>query len=192
MKINLENWNLDTTPTVFICIFLPLSLYFSYWLFISGLIGAIRMIKSKKWKPTVGKIINSEIRFMKFGGDSENSVSFKFILKKTYSYNVEGKSYESNQTLASDSLYQKQFKPMSKFPKRYGDYETDPDYLEAEKNIKLLIGKPITVYFNPNKPKIACLEKRFEKEIFLPIFMGFIFSGGLTYLTYYLLKVIIE
>lgn len=192
MKINLENWNLDITPTVFICVFLPLFLYFAYWLFITGIIGAIRMLNSKNWKPVIGRVTDSEIRFMKFGGDSESPVSFKFVLKKTYSYIIDGKEYESNQTLASDSLYQKEFKPMSKFPKQYGDYKIDPDYLTAEESIKRLIGKPITVYFNPKKPKIACLENRFEKEIFLPIIMGLLFGGGLTYLTYYLLNIIIE
>ncbi len=192
MKINLENWNLDTIPTIFICVLLPLFLYFAYWLFITGIIGAIRMLKSKKWKPVVGKIIDSEIRFMKFGGDSESPVSFKFVLKKTYLYKVNGKEYKSNQTLASDSLYQKEFKSMSKFPKEYGDYKTDRNYLDAQESIKRLIGKPITVYFNPKNPKIACLENRFEKEIFLPIIMGLLFGSGLTYFAYYLLKIIIE
>lgn len=129
---------------------------------------------------------------MKFGGDSESPVSFKFVPRKTYLYTVKGKTYESNQTFASDSLYQKEFKPMSKFPKRYGNYKTDIDYLNAEKSVKSLIGKPVMVYYNPKKPKVACLENGFEKEIFLPIIMGLLFSGGLTYLTYYLLKIIIE
>ncbi|TVZ07910.1 uncharacterized protein DUF3592 [Cellulophaga sp. RHA_52] len=176
---------------IYLCVFTTF-LYFSYWLFITGIIGTIRMLNSKKWKPIIGKIIDSEIRFKKFGGDSETPVSFKFVIKKTYSYTINGKEYESNQTLASDSLYQKEFKPMSKFPKQYGDYQTNPNYLKVEENIKRLIGKPITVYFNPKKPKIACLENRFGKEIFLPIIMGLLSGGGLTYLAYYLLKIIIE
>jgi len=192
MKINLENWHIDTTATVFICLVLPPFLYFAYWLFITGALGAIRMLQSKNWKPVTGRIIDSEIRFMKFGGDSESPVRFEFVLKKTYLYVINGKEYKSNQTLASDSLYQKQFKPMSKFPKRYGDYNIDPDYVKAEEGIKRSIGKPITVYLNPKNPKIACLENRFEKEIFLPIIMGLLFGSGLTYLTYYLLKIIIE
>ncbi|MEN8188119.1 MAG: DUF3592 domain-containing protein [Bacteroidota bacterium] len=192
MKINLENWNLDTPATLFICIFLPLFLYFTYWLFLTGIIGAIRMLQSKNWNHTIGKILDSEIRFMKFGSETDGDVSFKFVLKKTYSYSVNGKNYESNKTLASDYLYEKEFKPITKFPKRYGDYKTNLNYLKEEKEIKKIIGRPVTVYYNPNKPKIACLENRFEKEIFLPIIMGLLFGGGLSYLTYYLLKPIFE
>lgn len=188
MKIDFENWNFDVIPTIFICICLPLFLYFAYWLFITGIVGAIRMLSSRNWKPTIGKVIDSEIRFIKFGGGSEDPVSFEFVLKKTYTYSVNGKKYESNQTLASDSLYQKEFKPMSKFPKKYGDYRKYPNFLDAEKNIKVWIGRPITVYFNPGNPRVACLENRFEKEILLPIFMGLIFGIGLTYFAYYILK----
>ncbi|EWH10946.1 hypothetical protein KLA_16095 [Cellulophaga geojensis KL-A] len=192
MNINLNNWNLDTVPTIFFCIVLPLSLYFAYWLFISGVIGAIRILKSKHWTPIIGKITDSEIRFMKFGGGADDPVSFNFVLKRTYSYVVNGENHISNQAIASDSLYEKQFKPMSKFPKKYGDYKTDPNYLETEKNIKNMIGRPITVYYNPNKPEIACLENKFQKEIFLPIIMGLLFGGGLTFLAYYIVKPIIE
>mgnify|MGYP006137772597 CR=1 FL=1 len=192
MNIKLHNWNFDTIPTILICIFLPLFLYFAYWLLITGIIGAIRMLKSKGWKKNNGTIVDSEIRFKKFGGDSESPVSFKFVLKKTYSYFVNGQKYESDQTLASDSLYQKEFKPMSKFPKRYDNHKSKFNYLETAKNVKNLVGKPVIVYFNPNNPKKACLENRFEKGIFLPIIMGLLFSGGITYLTYYLLKPIFE
>ncbi len=192
MEINLDNWNFGILATILIFVFLTLFLYLTYWLFITGVIGAIRMLKSKHWKKTIGKIIDSEIKFKKFGGDAETSVSFKFVLLKTYTYVVDGKEYKSNQTLASDSLYQKDFKPINKFPKKYGDYKTNSNYLEAERNIKTSIGKSVTVYFNPRKPKMACLENRFEKGIFMPIIMGFLFGGGFTYLVYYLIKPLFE
>lgn len=192
MKINLENWNFDTTATIFICIFIPLFLYFTYWLFITGIIGATKMLQSKSWNNTIGKILDSEIRFMKFGSETNGDVSFKFVLKKSYSYSVNGKEYKSNNTLASDYLYEKEFKPMSKFPKRYGDYTTNANYIEKIEEIKKMIGRSVTVYFNSNNPKNACLENRFEKEVFLPIFFGLLFGGGLTYLTYYIIKPIFE
>ncbi len=115
LKVNFNNWNLDLFPTIIILILIPLALYFSYWLFFTGVIGAKRMLNSKKWAHTIGKIIKTEILFKKFGG-GDSSVSFKFVLLKTYSYTVKNKEYESNQTFASDSLYQKEFKSIDKFP----------------------------------------------------------------------------
>jgi hypothetical protein len=188
MTINFDNWNFGIFPTILIILFLTLAIYFTYWLFITGVIGSIRMWRSKNWKKTIGKIISLEIQFKKFGGDDETPTSFKFVSLKTYTYVVNGKEYESNQTLASDSLYQKEFKPINQFPKKYGDYKTNPNYLEVVSGIKKSIGNPVTVYYNPNKPKTACLENRFEKGIFLPIIMGFLFGGAFTYLVYYLIS----
>ena len=127
--MNLNNWNLDIVPTIFISIFFPLFLYISYWFWISGIIGLYRMIKSAKWKLTIGKIIDAEVKFMDFS--SEGSVTFKFIIEKKYVYNIDEVEYISNQTLSSDSLYAKDFKPINKFPKKYGEYSSNLNYINA-------------------------------------------------------------
>lgn len=171
---------------IFLIVFLPIALGFAYWLFVTGVIGAIRMLQSKHWAHTIGKIIAAEVKFKQFGSGAD--LDFKFVLIKTYTYNVNGTSYKSNKTLASDYLYQKDFKPMSKFPKKHDFFRKTEGYRNAEKGINYHIGRSVAVYYNPKKPKVACLDNRFNKEIFLPIGMGLFFGGGLTYLAYYLLK----
>lgn len=142
------------------------------------------MLQSKKWQPVIGKIMAAEIRFNTYSNDSSISTNFRFVLKKTYTYNFNRKVFTSGQTLASDYLYDKEFKNMEKFSKRYGDYKKFPEYMALEKMSATLIGQSLTVYVNPNNPASACLENRFEKEIFLPIFMGLILSSGATYFLY--------
>ena len=192
LEINFENWDLDLIPTIIICIILPMLLYFSYWLFITGIIGAIRMIQSKNWKSVKGKIIDSEIKFKVFRGGREEPHTFRFVLIKTYLYLVDGKEYKSNQTFASDSLFQNEYRSLLEFPKKYKDYANNSEFLKKENEIKHLIGRPVTVYYNPKNPQKACLEKGIQSYIFLPIIMGLISGTGLTYLTYYLLRRIIE
>lgn len=187
MTVNLDNWDLSAVPTIFICIFFPLFIYATYWFFVTGIIGAVRMLKSNYWSPVIGKTTNAEIRFSQIGSSSDD-ISFKFVIKKTYRYTLHGQNYESSQTHASDSLYSKEFKPMSKFSKKYAGYKTNPNYLEAESRLKHLIGTPVTVYYDPKKPHIACLVNGFDPAILLPIIMGLVFGTGITYLTYCLIK----
>lgn len=191
ININFENWGLDTIPTLFICIFLPLMVYFSYWLFFTGIIGLHRMHKSKKWKHCIGKITDAEIRYKKFSNGSDVDIDFKFVLVKTYEYIVDDVKFQSSQTYASDSLYEKEFKPMSKFPKRYKEYYNSLGYQKAKSDVEKMIGKKTTVYYNPKNPKKACLINKIHKEIFLPIIMGLLFGSGLTVLVFYFLNIII-
>ncbi|MBQ4915337.1 DUF3592 domain-containing protein [Maribacter sp. MMG018] len=182
--MNFDHWNYSIIATLFIIVFTPLALYFGYWLLITGMVGALKMLQSKKWKPVIGKIVASQIRFNTYSNDSSIGTNFRFVLKKTYTYNFKGKTFTSDQTLASDYLYDKEFKNIEKFPKKYGDYKNYPEYISLEKQSTTVIGKPVTVYVNPKHPASACLENRFEKEIFLPIFMGAILSFGATYFLY--------
>ncbi|SHJ98435.1 DUF3592 domain-containing protein [Pseudozobellia thermophila] len=179
--MNFDHWNYSITATLFILVLTPLALYFGYWLLITGTIGALKMLQSKKWQPVIGKIIAAEIRFNTYSNDSSISTNFRFVLKKTYTYRFKGRVFTSDQTLASDYLYDKEFKTLERFPKKYGDYKEFPEYMALEKMSASVIGRPVTVYVNPNHPASACLENRFEKEIFLPIFMGAILSFWATY-----------
>lgn len=188
--MNFNNWALDTLPTIFIVIFFPLFIYVTYWLFITGLIGLYRMVKSKKWVSTVGEITNAEIKFKDTSSDEDTS--FKFIIEKEYSYTVKQKQYTSKQTLASDSLYAKEFKPLSKFPKKYGHYTNSINYLSAEKELQFTIGRSVKVFYDSKKPQTSCLITGVNKEIFLPIFMGLFFGAGITYLTYCFLRPLFE
>ena len=168
---------------ILICIVLLVFYYFAFWLMITGVVGTIRMYKSQFWKLTKGEIFNAEI-FYKERGGVEDGTSFRFVVKNTYSYIVNNKKYQSNQTLASDSLYQKEFKSISKFPKNRGEHKKSNNYLDAEKRCVDSIGKIVAVYYDPNKPEIACLENRIEKGIILPIIMGLILSLILIFASY--------
>ncbi len=178
---NLEFWSKDTLIIILVLFLYVSTFYFSFWLFITGIIGGIRMLRSRNWKSTTGIITNTEIRFKKFGGGGDSSVNFKFVRLNTYSYVVNGKKYESNQNFASDSLYQKDYKPLSKFPNYYKNYRINLE----EDEIKTFVGQNITVYYDPINPKNACLINKFNKEILIPIFMGLLFSSGIIYITYF-------
>lgn len=180
--MNLNNWQLETPATIFVCIFFPVFLYFAYWLWLSGIIGLYRMIRSKKWKLTIGRIINAEIKYMDFNSDGQTST--KLVMAKEYSYTVNGKDYISNQNYASDSLYSKDFKAFNKREQ----YASDLNFINSEKEIKALIGTDARVYYDPKKPQRACLVPQVNNEIFLPIFMGLIASCGLTYVAFYFVR----
>ena len=180
MTINLENWGFDLLPTIFICILFPLFLYFSGWLFITGILGLCRMIKSKNWHWQIGEIIDAKIKFKE---DSEEG--FTFVMEKTYKYTVNENEFTSSQSLASDSIYSKEFKSIEDFPEKRGDYSTKFGYQDLERESKNAIGKQVTVYFDPNNPKIACLEPGINNRIFIPIFMGLFFGTGLSYIVWH-------
>ncbi|MFD0992567.1 DUF3592 domain-containing protein [Tenacibaculum geojense] len=176
-------------PTIFICVILPLLIYFSLWLIITGIIGSLRMLLSKKWTRTSGKLISSEIKYKDLS--DENHRHRKYVKIKTYVYKVNNEYFSSNQTLASDSLFSKEFKSLKKNMNKENT-EKILNSLKSGKKIENIKGDLITVFYNPKKPQIACLENRFEKKIFIQIIMGLIFGTGLMYLSYYLLRNIIE
>lgn len=181
--MNLNNWQLDVPSTVFVCVFFPLFIYFSYWLFFSGIIGLYRMIKSRNWKSTLGKITNAEIKYTEFNTDHETTSRSAIV--KEYRYTVDGKEYKSNQTYASDSLFIKDYKRLNKPSNNY-DQHSDMNFINSEKEIKNMIGTPARVYYDPKKPQKACLVPRVNSQIFIGIFMGLLASSGITCLTFYL------
>lgn len=184
--MNLNNWQLDITATLFVCIFFPLFIYFSYWLFISGIIGLYRMIKSRKWKSTLGKITNAEIKYTEINVDHETSSRAAIV--KEYTYTVDGKEYKSDQTYASDSLFSKDYKTLNKPSTKYDLHDSNMNFINSDREIKNMIGTPTRVYYNPKKPHKACLVPRVHGQIFIGIFMGLIASSGITYLTFYFIK----
>jgi len=159
--------------------------FFSWWLLISGLIGLFRMINSKKWLQTVGKIKDAEIKFAQFGDEYEGDVQFRFVLHKIYSYTVNDKEYEGNQIAASDSLYMKDYDSLDKFPQKYNHHLLNAEFIKVKNSINFLIGKNIPVYYHPHNHKKACLDTSFDKDIFMPLFMGALFAPALTYAIYY-------
>lgn len=183
--MNLNNWQLDAPATIFVGVFFPMFLYFSYWLFISGIVGLYRMIKSRKWKSTLGKITNAEIKYTEINVDHETSSRSAIV--KEYCYTVDGKEYKSDQTYASDSLFSKDYKRLNKPSNNYDQY-SNMNFMNSEKEIKKMIGTPVRVYYDPQNPHKACLVPRVHNKIFIGIFMGLLASSGITYLTFYFVK----
>lgn len=188
--MNFENWDFGFIPTIFICVLLPLSLYFSYWLFITGIIGLYRMKESTRWKYCIGEITNAEIKYKSYSGD--NDTEFSFTLVKTYNYVINGVEYESNQTYASDYLYLKEYKDLNTFPKIDKKILKNKGFIKNEEEKEMQIGKKTTVYYDKNNPKKSCLINRINNQIYLPIFMGLLFGIGATFMLIMIIGSIIE
>lgn len=172
--MNFENWEYGVIPTVFICVLLPLFLYYSYWLFISGIIGLHRMEESTRWKYCIGEVKNAEIKYMSFSED------YRFRLKKTYNYVVDDVEYESNQTYASDYLFEKEYKSLDQFPIIDEIFLKSNQFIQTEKEKEIQTGRKVTVYYDKNNPKRSCLINKINSQIFLPICMAFFFGLILT------------
>ena len=162
--------------------------FFSWWLLITGLVGLYRKLDSKKWLQTVGRIKDAEIKYMQFGDEYEGDVHFRFVLHKIYTYSINGKEYEGNQNIASDSLYMNGYKSINNFPKKYSDHLLNAEFIKVKNSINYLIGRNLPVYYNPRNPNKACLDTSFDKDIFMPIFMGALFAPALTYAIYYVIS----
>lgn len=162
-------------------LFLLVMFWFSCWLFFSGIIGVIRMLRSRNWETVRGEIISGDIYFKTFNGDHSGDTRHRFVKVIEYSYSIKGKEYSNNQTFASDSLYISDYKPISKLSeKKRLLLEGDSSFAEAKEKINKSIGKPILIYYDPNKPSRACLNNTFNKGIFLPIGMGLFFGFLIT------------
>ena len=106
---------------------------------ISGLtlFAIINSFSSKKWMTTNGKIINSEIYKQSFTGEAD--VTYRPSI--AFEYLVNGEKF------ISDRLY-------------YGvKIMSSGNWINSRKLIeKYPVDKEVTVYYNPNKPKISVIE----------------------------------
>jgi hypothetical protein len=89
---------------------------------------------SLTWHMTTGKIIKSRVEVM--GGETA-SVSPRIV----YEYDVYGRTYQSEQIRAG------------------GIYITDPNRSAYEIVDSYPVGKDVTVYYDPNNPEDAALER---------------------------------
>lgn len=198
---------------IFFSVILLLCLYGVYYFYTKGImqmIGFARIFKSKQWKITKGKVIDAEYKFMKY---KEPITEYKyrtrvdFVLKKTYTYTVNGLRYKSNQGSAADSLFWRQFKSISKLPKKKDVifYEENPKTKQLEKGklnvtlyfnnkdtlqkkAKSIIGEEVQVYFNPNDPEKSCLSIKTDNITLLSSIVMLIFGTIATYMVYFIGK----
>ena len=94
-----------------------------------------RVITSKKWPTTMGKVLSSEIPHgLRAGGEAG-------MAKVLYEYSVYGKVYSSKRVC-------------------FGDYNANLGECSRAEAIlrKYPKGRSVVVHYNPNKPHIAVLE----------------------------------
>ncbi len=191
--MNFENWDLGVVSTIFVCVLFPINLYFTYWLFITGIIGLHRMEQSTRWKWCIGEVIDAEIKWVKYSKEGqERFPDYWFILVKTYKYIVNEIEYESNQTYACDSIYEKEYNTMDKFPKDNDVFFQSNKFIEVQNEKTHQIGRKITVYYDKKNPKRACLINKINNQIYLPILMGLLFGIGMTILTFKIFSPLFE
>lgn len=182
--------------------------YYFYKQGITQIIGYVRVIKSKKWHITKGKVIDAEYKFLKY---KERVTEYKyrtridFVLKKTYEYTLNGLTYKSNQGSAADSLFWRQFKSIDKLPKKKNIifYEENPKTKQLEKgalNVSLyfhdkntlrekaksIIGEEVQVYYNPLDPKKSCLSIKTDNLTIISSFVMLVFGTISAYMSYFI------
>lgn len=123
-------------------------------------------IDSENWPSTTGIIINSIIQ--EHTDDDDYITGYSPLIE--YSYTVFGKSYKSNK------------------------FSNIQDFREYEWADSIINQHPanslITVYFHPEKHKMAVLKKEFDSFLYFPIIAGYAFI--LIGLTVFSIKILIE
>ena len=118
-------------------------------------INAIRVgIASIGWPDARGNIISSEMGEMHSANSTGGTGNTLYHPKVIYAYLVDNQQYESTR-ISAFSL---------------GSY-SQQRALEITKR-KYPVGRNVDVYYNPNNPKIAVLEKGFGFLSFIPILVG--------------------
>lgn len=144
---------IDKTPPFISLVFVCLVLGMIYYLFVS----IPKAVKAKYFPTVLGKITSSEVATPIAGAGRESGDRIQtFTLDITYRYVVNGKTYSSKKRRwheVQSSFY------------RYHDY--------IARNYPL--GKSVTVYYNPNNPKIAVLKPGLGLGALMGLFI-FVFS----------------
>jgi hypothetical protein len=110
---------------------------------------------SRNWQPTTGQVLSSRIvvRYSEEGGGTDYP-------DVTYGYSVMGQQYQSDRIFVGGAV----------------------GGLGARKTIERYpVGSPVQVYFNPQRPDQAVLERRSPTAVFLAILggvMGLITCGA--------------
>ena len=127
------------------------------WVYVAFLRRKIK--RSMSWPSTQGEIIQSEVVLTGCGsGNVNSSPGHSAII--VYQYRSRGKRYESN----SFSIG--------------GNVSTGSEQKEEEKVRQYPVGTNVEVYYNPENPKDACLE-RTEKITNVAMLINMIILVGL-------------
>lgn len=138
---------------VFIVPFCSLFILVGGWLTVSSVRKIVLSITAQRWPTTTGRLTSVE---NKISRDSESS-SREIVV--TYSYTINGQTYEGNVIHPSYTN---------------SSVEEANNQLEA----KLSPGKAVEVYYNPANPKRSMLSTGFYSISLAVVFGGLIFLGA--------------
>ena len=130
--------------------------YFVIWIF--------QWKQSQAWPSTCGKIIQSNLQSMQvpIGGrkgrnfDGSPRMRWAYLPDIVYAYRANAGAFQSRQIYFGQNF---------------------PSTLDISCDLikKYPEGNEITVYYNPDKPEMATLERNRRKEIFANLYFGLIF-----------------
>ena len=127
---------IDKAPFFMLLVFVCLVLGFIYYLFVS----IPKAVKAKYYPSVLGKITSSEVGTPTAGSGRESGDRIQtFALDITYKYVVNGKTYSSKK-------------------RRWHEVQSSFHRYHDSIARRYPLGKSVTVFYNPNNPKVAVLE----------------------------------
>ena len=110
------------------------------------------------WPSTQGEVIQSEV-VLTGGGNVNINSSPGHATMILYQYHVRGRRYESDNFLIG------------------GNVSSGAEQKEEDKVRQYSVGTTVKVYYNPENPEDACLERKQKMTIVAWLFSMFLFFG---------------
>ncbi len=107
---------------------------------------------SKEWPATDGVVIRTEIQ------ESSGNSKKTYLGRVYYRYTVDGNEYKSNQRRFGDNVYS----------------SNHASAVEVTRNYPK--GKKVEVFYDPQQPSVAVLERGYGREMWIAVFVGFVFT----------------
>lgn len=181
----------------FITFVLPLlafcSIIFGVWLVYNGIQVWRRVAASQSWQKTQGTIL--EARLGRHISHDDGNVSVSFFMVKNYEYIVNGKTYTSDQRLASETIHSIPFTPIDEKEKAVKKLLKRRKLMKLENRDKIkellnrMKGEKIEVFYDPFHHADACLSTKMPSNVFLQFFMAaLIFAAGVGLFVTFLVK----
>jgi len=152
---------IDKTPFFLLLIFVCLVVGAIYYVFVS----LPKAIKAKRFPTVLGKITRSEVGTPVVGMGRESGDRIQtFTLNIIYKYTVNGKTYSSDK-------------------RRWHEVQSSFHRYHDAIARKYPLGKPVTVYYNPQNPKVAVLKPGLGLGALTGVFL---YTLAIAFLTFFI------
>lgn len=133
-----------------------------------GVTGLRRAVASTEWPTTQGEILSSEVERVR-RDDHDRGPSTTFHARIRYGYSVGGEPYTGDRV-------------------GIGDYGTNTNHHARSVVRRYPVGSHVTVYYDPDRPRIALLEPGVRASAFIVPGIGaaFVLFGGLCFVVFLL------